>query len=98
VFFRVCVIHCVTGYYKYQIFYCFFLYMYFSQPVDYVCIPMHNSVMRDKKSTQINVRMDKSMADGLRLLADELLTTPSQIVRKAVHDYLIKCKSSKQKG
>jgi len=54
--------------------------------------------MRDKKSTQINVRMDKSMAEGLRLLADELLTTPSQIVRKAVHDYLIKCKSSKQKG
>lgn len=47
--------------------------------------------MRDKKSTQINVRMDKAMAEDLRLLADDLLTTPSQIVRKAVHDYLLKC-------
>jgi predicted DNA-binding protein len=54
--------------------------------------------MQNKKTTQINVRMDKTMADSLRLLANDLLTTPSQIVRKAVHDYLLKCKSSKRKG
>jgi predicted transcriptional regulator len=48
--------------------------------------------MRDKKTKQINVRMDDSLASSLRLLADDLMTTPSQIVRKAVHDYLKKCK------
>ena len=72
--------------------YCVF---FSAQPVDFFCIPMHNSVMRDKKSTQINVRMDKVMAEDLRLLADDLLTTPSQIVRKAVHDYLLKCRKKK---
>ena len=72
-----------------------FILFFFTQPVDSMCIPMHNSVMRNKKTTQINVRMDKSMAESLRLLAEELLTTPSQIVRKAVHDYLLKCRNRK---
>ena len=73
----------------------FFYFFFPTQPVDLICIPMHNSVMRDKKSTQINVRMDKVMAEDLRLLAEDLLTTPSQIVRKAVHDYLLKCRKKK---
>jgi len=54
--------------------------------------------MRDRKTKQINVRMDDSLAKDLRLLAEELLTTPSQIVRKAVHDYLLKCKARQTKG
>jgi hypothetical protein len=40
--------------------------------------------------------MDQPMADDLRLLAKDLLTTPSQIVRKAVYDYLVKCKATKK--
>lgn len=73
---------------------------HFTQPVECACISVYNSVMRNddskRKSIQINVRMDGSMADDLRLLAHDLLTTPSQIVRKAVHDYLLKCKKSKK--
>lgn len=51
--------------------------------------------MRDKKTRQINVRMDDSLALSLRTLAKDLMTTPSQIVRKAVHDYLLKCREKK---
>ena len=83
---------------QFQIFlWILFTYLVF-QPVDPRCISMHNSVMRDRKTKQINVRMDDSLAKDLRLLAEELLTTPSQIVRKAVHDYLLKCKARQTKG
>ena len=65
-----------------------------------MCISKHNSVMqgRDKvKNTQINVRMDSDLAERLKKFADRGMTTPSQVVRKAVYDYIEKW-AKHQKG
>ena len=40
------------------------------------------------KNIQINIRMDDDMANRLKLFAKDNLTTPSQVLRKALHDYL----------
>jgi len=40
------------------------------------------------KNIQVNVRMDDEMAYRLKLHAKDNLTTPSQVIRKALHDYL----------
>ena len=44
------------------------------------------------KTRQINVRMDDSLAEELKGYADKNLTTPSQVIRKAIHDFLQKWK------
>lgn len=88
---------------QFQIFIKLFLFTVLKkniQPVDFICISMHNSVMqeRDKvKNTQINVRMDSYLAERLKKFADRAMTTPSQVVRKAVHDYVEKW-AKHQKG
>ena len=40
------------------------------------------------KNIQVNIRMDDDMANRLKLFAKDNLTTPSQVLRKALHDYL----------
>lgn len=40
------------------------------------------------KNIQINIRMDDDMASRLKIFAKDHLTTPSQVLRKALHDYL----------
>ena len=44
------------------------------------------------KTKQINVRMDTIMTEELKHHADINLTTPSQVIRKAIHEYLAKWK------
>jgi len=44
------------------------------------------------KNKQINVRMDDSMAKELKSHAEQNLTTPSQIIRKAIDEYIKKWK------
>tara|TARA_A200000113_G_scaffold178795_1_gene164372 strand:+ start:331 stop:489 length:159 start_codon:yes stop_codon:yes gene_type:complete len=51
--------------------------------------------MRKIKNTQINVRMDDNLACELKEFAERMMTTPSQVVRKAVYDYLARWKNKK---
>ena len=43
-----------------------------------------------RKDTQINIRIEKSLMVRLKKLAEDEVTTPSQIVRKALTLYLRK--------
>lgn len=61
---------------------------FFLQPVAYQCFALHTFYMR--KDTQINIRIEKSLMDRLKKLAEEEVTTPSQIVRKALTIHLRK--------
>lgn len=38
----------------------------------------------DKKDTQINIRISSELLDSLRLIAEEEVTTTSQLVRKSI--------------
>lgn len=40
------------------------------------------------KNIQVNIRVDEDMANRLKIFAKDNLTTPSQVIRKALHDYL----------
>jgi hypothetical protein len=60
----------------------------FSQPVAYQCYAMH--IIRMRKDTQINIRIETSLMESLKKLAETEVTTPSQIVRKALTMYLRK--------
>ena len=40
------------------------------------------------KDTQLNIRVEKSLVEDLKRLANEEVTTPSQLVRKAVTLYI----------
>lgn len=47
---------------------------------------MYNNVM--SKDTQLNIRVESELVAELKRLADLEVTTPSQLVRKAVTLYL----------
>jgi len=47
---------------------------------------MYNSIM--SKDTQLNIRVESELVEQLKKLAEVEVTTPSQLVRKAVTLYL----------
>lgn len=47
----------------------------------------------ENKTTQINIRIDKSLHGDLKAQAEEEVTTTSQLVRKAITLYLRKCRA-----
>jgi predicted DNA binding CopG/RHH family protein len=50
-----------------------------------IVLIMYNECMTsDKKDTQINIRISSELLDALRLIAEEEVTTTSQLVRKSI--------------
>lgn len=66
---------------------------YFLHPVVLHGLHVYTHTMhKTLKNKQINVRMDDSMANELKSHAEQNLTTPSQIIRKAIDEYIKKWK------
>lgn len=51
----------------------------------YACTSLYNKCMTGtKKDTQINIRISTDLLEALRRMAEDEVTTTSQLVRKAV--------------
>lgn len=60
-----------------------------SSPIDCDTMPIRCiTYAMASKDTQLNIRVESDLLDRLKKLADHEVTTPSQLVRKAVTLYL----------